>query len=147
MAFSLLTDVPPDSASKLDLVHAADEARRQVGRDLHDGVQQRLVSLQQLLRLLEVQLGDAAPPLLAKIREEIAEANAELRELARGLHPVGLAEGGLPQAMEILAARGSVDVVVEGLPDRRLPDPIEITVFFLVSEALTNAARTARRRR
>jgi uncharacterized protein YhfF len=104
-------------------------------------VQQRLVSLQQLLRLLDVQLGNAAPPLLATIREEIAAANAELRELARGLHPVGLSEGGLAHGMEVLSGRTPLQLDVERLPDRRLPDPIEVTVFFLVSEALTNAAK------
>lgn len=127
----------------MEVVHAADEARRQVGRDLHDGVQQRLVSLVHLLAILERQLDDP-PELLGKIRDEVAAANEELRTLARGLHPVGLSEGGLGPALEILAARSPLPLEVAIVADRRMPEPIEVTVFFMVSEAVSNAVKHAR---
>jgi uncharacterized protein YhfF len=143
--------VPAEPASTDDPVvralHRADEERRALGRDLHDGPQQRLVALGHLLTLAAKRLGSDADPaaldLLARARDEAAQTTAELRALARGLHPAGLAERGLPAALEALAERSPVPVALSGLPDRRLPSPVEVTVYAVVAEALSNAAKHA----
>jgi signal transduction histidine kinase len=134
------------TASRARIVAAADQARRRIERDLHDGAQQRLVSL--ALRLRAVQAG--APPesgeLAAQLDSLVGEVTStldELRELAGGIHPVVLAEGGLCPALEVLARRSAVpaelDVAVEG----RLPEQVEIAAYYVVSEALTNVAKHA----
>jgi signal transduction histidine kinase len=135
------------SASRARIVAAADESRRRLERDLHDGAQHRLVSL--ALRLQEVQA--AAPPevdgLAAGLDDLIVELTGaldELRELARGIHPAILAEGGLPPALKALARRCTVPVELDVRVDSRPSEPIEIAVYYLVSEALTNAAKHAR---
>jgi signal transduction histidine kinase/uncharacterized protein YhfF len=134
------------AAARARLVHAVDEERRRIGRDIHDGVQQRTVAVIHLITLAERQL-DASPEdarsLLQRARDEARAATAELRDLSHGLHPVGLADKGLPTALEILAARSPVPLHVDALPERRLPEPIEVTVFFLVSEAVSNAGKHA----
>jgi len=134
------------AAARARLVHAVDEERRRIGRDIHDGVQQRTTAVTHLLTLVERKLGDdpaAAAALLARARDEVKEATGELRELSHGLHPVGLTEDGLGTALEILAARAPVPLHIAELPGRRLPEPIEVTIYFLVSEAVTNAGKHA----
>ena len=121
--------------------------RRQLERDLHDGAQQRLVSLALTLRQareqLETEPGEAAR-LLDRSRDELAEALRELRDLARGIHPAVLADRGLVAAVEALAGRAPLPVeVVSALPDRRLPDQVALSAYFVVSEALTNVAKHA----
>jgi signal transduction histidine kinase len=121
--------------------------RRQLERDLHDGAQQRLVSLALTLRQareqLETEPGEAAR-LLDRSRDELAQALRELRDLARGIHPAVLADRGLVAAVEALAGRAPLPVeVVSALPDRRLPDQVALSAYFVVSEALTNVAKHA----
>jgi len=132
-------------ASRARAVHAADEERRRIGRDLHDGAQQRLVVLGQALDLalreLETDPESATRRLLAA-REQARLAGQELRELARGLHPVGL-ERGLPGALAALALQSPLPLEIGPLPERRLPPVVETTVWFLVSEALSNAIKHA----
>jgi uncharacterized protein YhfF len=129
------------------LVEAAEAERRRIGRDLHDGAQQRIVALGHLLGLVRRRLGDDAPApaleLLDRATGEARLATEELRELARGLHPAGLVEKGLEPALEALAARAGVPVTVGELPARRLPEPVELTVFYLASEAVNNAQKHA----
>jgi signal transduction histidine kinase/uncharacterized protein YhfF len=135
------------AAARARVLDAADGERRRIGRDLHDGAQQRIVALGHLIGLARRQLGDDAPPatlaLLERAYEEARLATAELRELARGLHPAGLTEKGLGPALEALAARAPLPVVLEALPERRLPAPVELTAYYLASEALTNAVKYA----
>jgi PAS domain S-box-containing protein len=133
-------------ASRARIVEAADAARRRIERDLHDGAQQRLVALALDVRLARAQVeadpGSAAP-FLDRLGEELAQASAELRELARGIHPAVLTERGLAPALEALAARAPVPVEVDGVPEERLPPVVEATAYFTVSEALTNVAKYA----
>ena len=135
------------AAARARVLDAADGERRRIGRDLHDGAQQRIVALGHLIGLARRQLGDDAPPatvaLLERAHEEARLATAELRELARGLHPAGLTEKGLGPALEALAARAPLPVVLDAVPERRLPAPVEVTAYYLVSEALTNAVKYA----
>ena len=127
------------------IVTAEDAARRRIERDLHDGAQQRLVTLGLDLGALAERA--ATDPALAaavkEVREQLLDATAELRELARGLHPMVLTEQGLEAALEALADRSAVPVKLRVALDRRLPTDVEATTYFLVSEALTNAARHA----
>src|SRR4051794_34953674 len=139
----------PSADSPLDrvrFVQAADDERRRIGRDLHDGVQQRLVSLGLWLQAAERSLpgdpGEAAA-LIAQAREQLAEANHELRTVARGLHPSGLAERGLRGALQGLAAGSPLPIRLGEIPDRRLPEPIEVTAYFLATEGLSNAVKHA----
>ncbi len=135
--------------SRVRIVEATDAARRKLERDLHDGAQQRLVSLSLLLRMLRNRL--AGPG--ASNDEVIAAADAasaelrtavhELRELARGIHPAILTEAGLSAAITSLADRSAVPAVVTSLPDRGLPPAVEATAYFIVSEALANIAKYA----
>ncbi|WP_053225633.1 histidine kinase [Solirubrobacter soli] len=132
-------------ASRARAVHAADEERRRIGRDLHDGAQQRLVVLGQSIDLALRQLQsdpEGAQERLAAAREQASLAGRELRELARGLHPVGL-ERGLAGALAALATHSALPVELVAVPDRRLPDVVETTIWFLVSEALSNAIKHA----
>jgi len=134
-------------ASRIRIVEAADAARRRIERDLHDGAQQRLVALgldvRMALRRYEKDPSSAGP-FLEKIAGELGEASAELRELARGIHPAVLTERGLAPAIETLASRAPVPVEIEGsLPEGRLPAIAEATAYFTVSEALTNVAKYA----
>jgi PAS domain S-box-containing protein len=137
-------------ASRARIIEAADAARRRLERDLHDGAQQRLVELALDLRMARSMLNrdpGQASALLDAALSDLKAATAELRELARGIHPAALAEGGLRPALDALAARSSVPVRVVGVPSRRLPAAVESTVYFTVAEALTNAARYADARR
>jgi PAS domain S-box-containing protein len=130
-------------ASRARIVDATDEARRRLERDLHDGAQARLVNLGLALRLARARMKDPqqAAPLLDEAIEELVQTTQELRELARGIHPAVLTEGGLAPALHSLAARSPVMVELCELPRGRLPQRVEATVYFLVAEALTNVAR------
>ena len=134
-------------ASRARLVDAQDNERRRLERDLHDGAQQRLVSLRISLELLRRRIGpDADPGTLAELDAaggEVLGAIDELRELARGFHPAVLTEGGLRPALESLADRSPVPVDLDADIERRLSPAIEATVYFVVAEALTNTAKYA----
>jgi PAS domain S-box-containing protein len=133
-------------ASRARIVQAADDARRKLERNLHDGAQQRLVALSIALRLAEGKLTpdpDAAAPILAEARDELALALAELRELARGLHPAVVTDRGLPAALDALAERSPVPVERHVQLERRLPQPVEVALYYVASEALANVAKYA----
>ncbi len=133
-------------ASRARIVAAADTERRRLERNLHDGAQQRLVATALLLRLAAAALDEdpeGARRALDESREEVTMALAELRELARGLHPAILTNGGLGMALESLAARAPIPVAVEGVPANRLPEAVEAAAYYLVAEALTNTAKYA----
>ena len=125
------------------IVEAADDARRRIERDLHDGAQQRLVALSLKLGMARARVDGEAGALVAEAHEESKLALAELRDLARGIHPAGLTERGLAAALDDRAARSAVPVTVEAAPDERLPAPIEATAYFVVAECLSNVAKYA----
>src|SRR4051794_5230305 len=133
-------------ASRARIIEAADNARRRIERDLHDGAQQRLVPppppIPPARNPAEKDPGRAAP-LLADIGDELGEASAELRELARGIHPAVLTERGLAPAISALADRAPVEVDVVEVPEDRFPAAAEATAYFTVAEALTNVAKYA----
>ena len=130
--------------SRLRIVEAADDARRRIERDLHDGAQQQLVSLALDLRMLKARLGDSGlSSTVDEIGDKLAVALAELREFARGIHPAFLSERGVGAAVEALVARAplEVDAVVD--LDERLPAPVEAAAYFVIAEGLTNVIRYA----
>ena len=131
-------------ASRARIVEAADAARRKLERDLHDGAQQRLVELALDLRMARAKI-DSDPAEAAEFLDvavqSLADATAELRELARGIHPVVLTEGGLRPALQALVERCSIPAKLVEVPDGRFAAPIEAAAYFAVAEALTNAAR------
>jgi len=129
--------------SRARIVEAAYEARRRIERDLHDGAQQRLVGLALSLRLVARRAEPATATAIEGCIEELMTALAELRELARGLHPAVLSERGLQPALEMLAARSAVPVVLEAELDGRLPSAHEAALYFVAAEALTNVAKYA----
>jgi signal transduction histidine kinase len=132
-------------ASRARIVAAADAERRRIERDLHDGAQQRLVTLAIGLELARGRAAATDPELAATIdgaRRDLELGLAELRELARGLHPTVLNEDGLAAAIRGLADRCPIPVAVD-VPDRRCPPAVESTAYFVVAEALTNVARSA----
>jgi PAS domain S-box-containing protein len=132
-------------ASRARIVAAGDDARRKLERNLHDGAQQRLVSLSLSLRLAQAQLHKApaaAERLLEASREELGQALEELRELARGIHPAVLTDRGLEAALEALAARAPLPVEIEG-PNGYLPLSVEAAAYYVVSEALANVTKYA----
>jgi signal transduction histidine kinase len=127
-------------------VEAADAARRRIERDLHDGAQQRLVSMALEVRLARARVGrepESAEPFLEHLGQELAEASSELRELARGIHPAVLTDRGLAAAVSALASRAPVPVDILELPEDRLAPGTEATAYFTVAEALTNVAKYA----
>jgi signal transduction histidine kinase len=133
-------------ASRARIVSAGDEERRRLERDLHDGAQQRLLSLGLALQLVRAKLGpdvDGAADLLTEADVELRAALDELRELARGIHPAILTEQGLAAALKSLAERSPVPVTIASLPDQRLSAPAEAAAYFLVSETLANVAKYA----
>jgi signal transduction histidine kinase len=133
-------------ASRARIVSAGDDERRRLERNLHDGAQQRLLSLGLALQLVRAQLGDGATgaaELLDEADGELRAALDELRELARGIHPALLTEQGLTAALRSLTERSPVPVTIAELPERRLPAPAEAAAYFLVSEALANVAKYA----
>jgi PAS domain S-box-containing protein len=133
-------------ASRARIVSAADNARRRLERDLHDGAQQRLVALSVLLRLAKSKLGDEDDEprqLLAQAGDELAHALEELRELARGIHPAILTDRGLGPALEAVVARTPIPVSLTVPAETALPPPVEAAAYFVVAEALTNIAKYA----
>jgi signal transduction histidine kinase len=133
-------------ASRARIVAAADDARRRLERDLHDGAQQRLVSLGIQLRLAE----DSLPAELQSIKEQLSgvvsgltAVSAELQQISRGIHPVILSEGGLGPALRTLARRCPVPVTLDVAVKRRLPESVEVAAYYVVAEALTNTAKYA----
>ena len=135
------------AASRARIVSAADETRRKIERDLHDGVQQRLVSLvlaeQTTEAMVPSELGDVGGQ-LARLREGLAGALEELQEIARGIHPAILTRGGLAPALRVLCQRSAVPVELDVRIATRLPEPVEVAAYYVVSEALTNVAKHAR---
>ena len=133
------------NASRVRILEAGVNERRRLERNLHDGAQQRLVALAVQLRMLEKKLADPdlAHKLLRGAAHELEQALAELRELARGLHPAVLSDRGLAPALETLAARSPLPLLVEGVPLQRLSEPLEAAVYFVVAESLTNAVKHA----
>ena len=132
--------------ARMRIIAAADAERRRIERDLHDGAQQRMVSLAVKLGLAQARIGtdaEEAARLIAEAREEAQLAVKELRELARGIHPAVLSDRGLGPALEALAARAPVPVEVTGVPEEPLPRPVEAAVYFVTAEALTNVAKYA----
>lgn len=131
-------------ASRARLVEATDSERRRLERDLHDGTQQRLVSIAMSLGLLETRLPSDAPearPLIRETREALTLALAELRELTHGINPPLLTERGLAAALDELCHRAALPTRLELALDQRLPAQIESAAYFMTSEALTNAAK------
>ncbi|MBB5897994.1 signal transduction histidine kinase, partial [Kutzneria kofuensis] len=135
------------AASRARVVAAADETRRRIERDLHDGIQQRLVSLALDLRAAEAGVPAELPGLLAELSGVIsglAAAVDELREISRGIHPAILSEGGLGPALRALARRSAVPVAIDVRVEGRLPRPVEVAAYYTVAEALANATKHAR---
>jgi signal transduction histidine kinase len=130
--------------SRARIVAAAADARRRIERDLHDGAQQRLVALALSLQLVARSAEPATAAALQGCFEDLHTALAELRELARGLHPAMLTERGVPAALQALAARSPVPVALDADLDRRLPAAHEAALYFVAAEALTNVAKYAK---
>ena len=134
------------AASRARLVVAGDQARRRFERNLHDGVQQRLVSLALRLRRIERRLPGEQSELKSALSETVQELNQatdEVREVAQGIHPAILTQGGLAPALRTLALRSSVPVEVVVEREERLPEPVEVAAYYVAAEALTNAAKHA----
>jgi signal transduction histidine kinase len=128
--------------SRRRIATAADAERRRLGRNLHDGAQQRLVSATLLLELSQTKLDGAARELVGQALAELLQAQEELRELARGLHPVALAERGLEPALRALTANAPLPVDFE-VVETRLPDQLEAAAYYVISEALANVGKYA----
>jgi signal transduction histidine kinase len=134
-------------ASRARIVAAFDRARRVLERDLHDGVQQRLVSLALTLRSAQKRVPDGLPELdasLSQAIEGLAEVLSELQEISRGIHPAILSQGGLVPAVKTLARRSAIPVELSVRAGERLPEPVEVAAYYVVAEALTNVAKHAR---
>jgi signal transduction histidine kinase len=134
------------AASRVRIVAASDEARRRIERDLHDGAQQQLVSLGLDLRVAEATVPaelEEARQTIRRIASEIHGVIDELREISRGIHPAILSEGGLGPALRTLARRSPIQVELGDVIEQRLPESIEVATYYVVSEALTNAAKHA----
>jgi len=134
------------AASRRRIVAASDEARGRIERDLHDGTQQRLVSLDLAVRAAEADLPPDSPARskLSQIATELGDASTELQELSRGIHPAILSQGGLGPALRTLARRSAIRVELDVTADTRPPAAIEVAAYYVTSEALTNAAKHAR---
>ena len=143
-------EVPADltaelQTSRVRIVEAADQARRRLERDLHDGAQQRFVSASMLLGLIRREAKDhdaRLTDLLRRLADELEAGLSELRELAHGIHPGVLVQGGLAAALDELAGRSPVPIQVEAL-EERLPPEVEGTAYFVASEALANVVKHA----
>jgi signal transduction histidine kinase len=135
------------AASRARIVTAADETRRRIERDLHDGIQQRLVSLLLAQRSAQAMVPPGLPGLraeLSAVADGLAGALEELQEIARGIHPAILADSGLAAALKTLARRSAVPVNLDVRAGARLPAPVEVAAYYVVSEALTNVAKHAK---
>jgi signal transduction histidine kinase len=134
-------------ASRARIVAAFDRARRNLERDLHDGVQQRLVSLALTLRGAQRRVSDAQPELqaaLAQTADGLAEVLTELQEISRGIHPAILSQGGLGPALKTLARRSAIPVELGLRATGRLPETVEVAAYYVVAESLANVAKHAR---
>ena len=134
-------------ASRARIVAAADEGRRRLERDLHDGAQQRLVALGLQVRLAEA----TVPPEMQSLKQQLSDivsgltgVTADLQEISRGIHPAILSKGGLGSALKTLARRSAIPVTLDLTIDQRLSDSVEVGAYYVVSEALTNAAKHSR---
>jgi signal transduction histidine kinase len=146
MAGSLQESREELTASRARIVAAGDQARRLIERDLHDGTQQRLVSLALDIRSAQAALPPELPKVaaqLAHVADGLSAALEELQEVSRGIHPAILSRGGLGPALKALARRSVVPVELKVNVQPRLPEPIEVAAYYVVSEALTNAAKHA----
>lgn len=135
------------AASRARIVRSADETRQRIERDLHDGIQQRLVSLALHLRVIQASRTSKPEELrteLDRVAAGLEDALDDLREISRGIHPAILSEGGLGPALQVLGRRSAVPVEVDLRIESRLPPPVEVAAYYVVSEALTNAAKHAR---
>jgi signal transduction histidine kinase/PAS domain-containing protein len=134
------------AASRVRIVTAADETRHRIERDLHDGVQQRLVSLvlaeRRVAAMVPPELGDLLAQ-VSRLGDGLAGALEELQEISRGIHPAILTQGGLMPALKALARRSTVPVELAVRVEARLPEPVERATYYIVSEALTNTAKHA----
>jgi signal transduction histidine kinase len=133
------------AASRARIAAAADQTRRRIERDLHDGVQQRLVSL--ALQLRGAQAAPEAGEMEQRLEGAVTEVNGvleELREISRGLHPAVLSESGLRPALRALARRSAIPVELDMHAHGRLPEHVEVSAYYVVAEALTNASKHAR---
>jgi signal transduction histidine kinase len=134
------------AASRARIVEAGDAERRRLERNLHDGAQQRLVSVAIDLRVIDAALAkdpQKARELLSAAQEQLAQGLDDLRELARGIHPAVLTDRGLGPALESLAIRAPVPVEITELPEERLAGPVEAAAYYVVAEAITNGAKYA----
>ncbi|MCU1668477.1 MAG: hypothetical protein JWP40_1404, partial [Blastococcus sp.] len=134
------------TASRARIVAVTDDARRRIERDLHDGTQQRLVALGFALRQAQATVpADLPEPhrQISRVTHELTAAIEELREIARGIHPAILSEGGLGPALRGLARRAALPVELDIQTETRAPDPIEVAAYYVVSEALTNTTKHA----
>jgi signal transduction histidine kinase len=134
------------AAAAARIIAAADEASRRIERDLHDGLQQRLVSLLLRAALAEASVPDDRQALkceLARIADGLVEALEALREISRGIHPAILSDGGLGPAVKGLARGSLVPVTLHTAVEGRLPDRVEVGAYYIISEALANAAKHA----
>jgi signal transduction histidine kinase len=134
------------AASRARIVAAGDETRRRIERDLHDGTQQRLVSLAIELRMAESRVPSdltEARAMFFRAAKDLTDAVADLQEISRGIHPAILSKGGLTPAIKTLARRSAVAVELDLDVERRLPQQVEVAAYYVVSEALTNVAKYA----
>ncbi len=134
------------AASRARIAAAADAARRRIERDLHDGIQQQLVSLLLQLRLAESSVPaelEEARRTIGQVAGELNRVIDELREISCGIHPAILSEAGLGPALRTLARRSAIPVELSSVIEHRLPEPIEVAAYYVVSEALTNTAKHA----
>ena len=134
------------AASRAELVEVSDSERRRLERNLHDGAQQRLVSVALKLGMAGAKLDEdpgSARDALSAAQDDLSRGLEELRELARGLHPVLLSDRGLGAALDALLTRAPVPVEIVELPERRLTGPVEAAAYYLVAEAITNVAKYA----
>jgi signal transduction histidine kinase len=143
-----LARLEPDSSQPASarIIAAADDARRRIERDLHDGLQQRLLALGVQVRLAEASVDGSQRELkreLARIAEGLLEVLESVREISRGIYPAILSESGLGPAVRALARRSPVPVRLRLDVESRMPDPVEVGAYYIVSEALANAAKHA----
>jgi signal transduction histidine kinase len=134
-------------ASRARIVAAADETRRRIERDLHDGIQQRLVTLGLELRAAQDQMPALPGELehtLARVGDGLSSVFDELREISHGIHPAVLSNGGLKPALNALRRRSAVPVELDLQTEQRLPEAVEVATYYVVSEALANAAKHAK---
>ena len=135
------------AASRTRIVAAADQTRRQIERDLHDGAQQRLVSLALELRMAQAEVSPEAGELRMRLDRAVEQASGaleELRDLSRGIHPAILTEGGLGPALRAVTRRSPIPVQLDLGVEERLPEQVEVSAYYIVAEALTNAAKHSR---